>query len=460
MNNWKAWLENLKAKPYSALGLLVLIALPVTLMLVFRSQDTRSSAAAPDKLEAEGGVRSTGATIVDDTTASGSKYIIFQTSAANPTPTPSSNSTGTYGPGVDMDTKNNQQIGTSSNYKYSIKFRASESSTVNAFRLQWRTGPIYSGTSGNYGIIRASIITDDGTGKPSNTVLASIDVNPANLPSISYDNSFIRTTNFPTPPSLTKGNLYHLVLENVASNPSTSYISINSAFTFSIDTGVLGRVTPHFKNEDYGLLRSANGGLWQVQNNDSPALDIIYANGGHDGLAYQSIAQSSSYPMPFIGGNNMIRERFTVQGGNKIVTKLWARIGRISGSGNAILSLENSDGTIIEQGQAQGSGSIQIIPEATTEGSKGTWVSYTLTQPRTLTNGQTYNLKILAPLDTTYQHTCILSQDSSSLDGVHDMKSHAFNEGLGEKSQDGGKTWTPCYGEWYHNSTQTVMEIQ
>jgi len=44
MNNWKAWLENLDIKPYSALGLFILLALPVTLMLVFQSQDNRSRA--------------------------------------------------------------------------------------------------------------------------------------------------------------------------------------------------------------------------------------------------------------------------------------------------------------------------------------------------------------------------------------------------------------------------------
>lgn len=87
MNNWKVWIESLKAKPFSALGLLVLLALPVTLLLVFRSQDTRSSAAAPDKLEAEAGVlTSTGVSKQSDTGASGGQYVEFSQSSG-PTPT-------------------------------------------------------------------------------------------------------------------------------------------------------------------------------------------------------------------------------------------------------------------------------------------------------------------------------------------------------------------------------------
>jgi len=86
MNNWKFWIEGLKAKPFSALGVLVLLVIPVTLLLVFRSQDTRSSAASPDKLETEAGVLTTsGATLKSDSGASGGKFVEFSDTANKPT---------------------------------------------------------------------------------------------------------------------------------------------------------------------------------------------------------------------------------------------------------------------------------------------------------------------------------------------------------------------------------------
>lgn len=86
MNHWKSWVENVNARPWSALGLLILLAIPATILLVFRSQDTRSSAALPNQLEAEGGVISSGAEKISDSQASGGQYVRFIKASA-PTPT-------------------------------------------------------------------------------------------------------------------------------------------------------------------------------------------------------------------------------------------------------------------------------------------------------------------------------------------------------------------------------------
>jgi pectate lyase len=99
MNPWKAWLENLKAKPYSALGLLVLLAIPVTLILVSKQQNFGSHAAAPDQLETEiGTLSSSGATKITDSSASGGQYVRLDTITSTPTPTPIVNPTPTTAP--------------------------------------------------------------------------------------------------------------------------------------------------------------------------------------------------------------------------------------------------------------------------------------------------------------------------------------------------------------------------
>ncbi len=72
-------------KKYATFGILLLsIALPITLYQVRHNQDNRSSAAAPDQLEAESGILGGNAHSISDQTASGGKYIAL----VNPTPTP------------------------------------------------------------------------------------------------------------------------------------------------------------------------------------------------------------------------------------------------------------------------------------------------------------------------------------------------------------------------------------
>ena len=66
--------------------LIVILALPLTIWLVRNQHETRGRAAAPDQLEAEGGVLGGNAKIQTDTQASGGQYVAF----ANQTPTPTS----------------------------------------------------------------------------------------------------------------------------------------------------------------------------------------------------------------------------------------------------------------------------------------------------------------------------------------------------------------------------------
>lgn len=79
-------------------GLIILflfLVLPITLFLVKQQTNNRSNAAAPDKLEAEGGVLSTGAQTKTDTNASGGQYVAFANQTPTPTPIPTSANTPT-----------------------------------------------------------------------------------------------------------------------------------------------------------------------------------------------------------------------------------------------------------------------------------------------------------------------------------------------------------------------------
>jgi hypothetical protein len=95
MDNWKPWIDEIKNNKFYAVGLLILLALPLMLFTIYQIQNTTSRAALPDALEAESGVTSsTGVTKQSDSSASGGQYVKFSL-ANNPTPTPpSSNSRG------------------------------------------------------------------------------------------------------------------------------------------------------------------------------------------------------------------------------------------------------------------------------------------------------------------------------------------------------------------------------
>ena len=161
----------------------------------------------------------------------------------------------------------------------------------------------------------------------------------------------------------------------------------------------------------------------------------------------------------------MVRERFTVQGGDKVVKRLWARLGKKPGysvTGPVTLRLEDGGGSLIAGGECPGSSAIAdwaARGETGWPGTSGTWVSYTLPNPATIKNGSTYNLRISAPSGSAYQTFIALDQDSSDLSGAHQMWSYSFREGQGEYSTDSGSSWTAAYGTWYHNNTQSFLEL-
>lgn len=80
--------------------LIILVSFPLILIIVKQTMDNRSSAAAADKLETEGGTLGGNATFQTDTQASGGQYVALGINQANsPTPVPTTPpQSGAYGP--------------------------------------------------------------------------------------------------------------------------------------------------------------------------------------------------------------------------------------------------------------------------------------------------------------------------------------------------------------------------
>jgi hypothetical protein len=99
VDNWKPWIDEIKNNKFYALGLLILLVLPLMLFTMYQIQNTTSRAALPDQLESESGVlSSSGVTKQSDSRASGGQYIRFSKSSTNPSSTPTSTPlpSGTY----------------------------------------------------------------------------------------------------------------------------------------------------------------------------------------------------------------------------------------------------------------------------------------------------------------------------------------------------------------------------
>ena len=332
----------------------------------------------------------------------------------------------TYGSGINADTKANLQVHPSQNTKVSHRFRASTTSTVTSVTFSQRGGPVYSGGTG--GTIQCTVQTDDGTANhfPSGTILATASFVPGN-PAGTWET--YQACAFSSPPALTAGSLYHIVYTNTDLSPDTNWISVNQIYCYGT---TLVPQEPHFSDTDYAVL--ANTGSWAIQPNVTAPLDVAYANGVHDGQAYYATIVGS-YGL-ITGTSSMVREQFTVAGGNQTVTAAYVRVGKQTGSGALTITLETGTGTLIENGTVLASAIAITTPGA--DASAGNWVGITFATSHVLTNGQTYNLRLSAPSGTQFSMVPIRSGADI---GYH---SYAFSSGTGQLTTD-GTTWSNLY---------------
>ena len=334
-----------------------------------------------------------------------------------------------YGSALAMDDKNNYQVGWRDNEAVSHRFRAGTSSTLNSVAFVQRGGIGYS--AGNGGRMQISVQTDSG-GIPSGDVLASLTFSPGN-PSGNWENKEALT--FPNPAQLTKGVLYHIVFRNPDSSGATNYISVNEVYQYL----ALADRQPYFSN-DFAVLNNQGSG-WGVLPHDTPAMDLTYGNGFHDGNAYTSLV--ANYYSE-ISGVQMSREKFTVSGSTRLVSSAAVRVKRVYGSSPLTVRLEGSNGTVLGTGTASGT-EIPLSPlpvqvngswDASLPGSR--WVSVDFAAPITLTSGSTYRLRLSTSDDTLYAALPLREQT----DPV--WGSRAFHDGVAERTPN-GTSWALVY---------------
>ena len=172
-----------------------------------------------------------------------------------------------------------------------------------------------------------------------------------------------------------------------------------------------------------------------VRSGDIPIFYLAYADGTHDGQGY--IGNLISNYGTVAGSSSLVREHFTVSGGNRTVATASVRVRRTSGSAPLIIRLETGDGTLIDQGAVAASSIAQSAAGGDNGGS--VWATVAFGSSHVLANGQTYNL-VMSCADGT-EYTAAPLQEGTT----KGLRSFAFTDGQAEKTTNGGSSWGLLY---------------
>lgn len=234
-----------------------------------------------------------------------------------------------YGPGIAMDALGNTIIGSASSAKkWFVRFRAKYTGNIETYKFPFLSADYPGYGAGTGGTWKLSVHPDDNT--PShfpneNIILASVNVSASSV------SNNAKTINFGSV-GVTKGKLYHIVMENTDGFPNANYFSANHAFRFTTDPGSF-QLNPRFTDIEWAT-GYYFGGKWSYFPRHCPIADIGYTEGYHQGMSYGE----ASYWIPGDSNNdirigevrlgNKTRENFTVSGGNQRVINLGIRVTR------------------------------------------------------------------------------------------------------------------------------------
>ncbi len=305
--------------------------------------------------------------------------------------TTTTSSTGFYGPRLGANGLANTTIGPWGNM-VSYRFRAKNSGPVEQALIYLI--PDHAGyAGGNGGTIQITIHTDDGTPShnPSSTVLATYIM--ANVLSLSSPARYFYTVKFSTPPTLTAGDIYHMVFKNIDASPTVNFLSVDAMYELNA-TGLQGPINAD--TTDTAILLSEGGGNWALRTGYIPIYQLKFQNGVTEGMGY--IEGWVGAPEP-ISGTHAVRESFTVSGPDVKFASLGVRVARVNGSDPLVVRVENSDGSLIEEGSIPAT----AIPESLALSPSYFWAKYTFATTYTLIPGKTYHLVFEAAATSTYQ---------------------------------------------------------
>jgi hypothetical protein len=339
-----------------------------------------------------------------------------------------------YGMGIGADALDNQQV---ADVDVDIRFLAATTANLTSFiwydifdpkcaphaAVDAGTCPLDCPMSGNVyacgtgGDMHICVQTDDGTAAHMTTGvdLACLDHLRAAGP------PFFPVETFPTPAHLTEGVLYHLHWHNTDPSPTENFTSVDALF---VNHATVPR-QPTITDDNLAIFR---GPMPRPQ--DTPILQLTYEDGTVQGQGYMEVWVGTPEP---ISGTSMVRESFTVSGGDRTVSSVSLRLNRAMGTSGLDVQLETGTGTLIEEGTIPSS-AFPLDPIG--PGTSPTWATLSFASSHVLDGGQSYAVVLSAPEDTLYQAYAIERGTNYGF-----VPPTFFGDGYGEYTADGG-SWS------------------
>ncbi|MEM7337179.1 MAG: choice-of-anchor R domain-containing protein [Actinomycetota bacterium] len=212
--------------------------------------------------------------------------------------------------------------------RVSIRITAKSTGVMNGFRTYYKAaiGSQSAGSNsysnGTGGTIKVELWPDNGSGFPDESGRPLAEVPPwapglrGGRPVGSQHDTFFRFSAWTSPPTIQAGEVYHVVFENLDSNPNANFLSINNGYEVE---GARERGPFGPQVADWGILRDT--GSWQEWTTrgsaDNGRYDPIFvaemADGSSWGNGYMEMADDGSSMQRYraVTGSSWVRQVFT-----------------------------------------------------------------------------------------------------------------------------------------------------
>ena len=348
-------------------------------------------------------------------------------------PYPASN-TNVYGSATQAYDLNNMILSTANTNasffgRIGFRFRAMHTGLLTGIRIYCMgTGnPGYG--AGNGSTWRVTLRKDSTTNHtPAQTYMAIVDQSMQDFGSVGK--VVFPLLNFNTSAKVDSGTLYHVVFENIDPDQVNNYSSVNTYLMYP----PLSPMQPFASDLDWCALVSTVSPYttWKPVMTNTPIMGYYYSDGYLAGFGYGDVARTSLH---YVSGNSKARETFTVTVKDRVVSAVSIWMKRESGIDPLLIRLEQSNGTLIDQGYITAT----LIPITTNSVQANcSWVTCKFLSNRTLSVGQSYNLVLSTASSSSYSLYAI--GDVTSIFGT----GACFSDGKAQITLD-GSSWSDLW---------------